>query len=300
MEKEYRDTNKFKNILCETMKAFIAFCEDNGLHYYASYGTCLGAIRHKGIIPWDDDIDVLMPRKDYNKFLKLKNSLLGTSYRIVDSSDDGYYLSFAKFVNVNTTILESLEFPFLLGVFVDVFPLDDVGNVVTARQLSDEKNKVWFQYRDSLLHFVPSTFCNYVLRFKVKTAFHYLINAVLGRFHSKKLYDKFLDVDKTIQQQQGNKCMFYGGWYSFDKELCKKEWFGEGVSVPFEDFSIVVPIKYDAYLSHIYKDYMTPPPIEQQVSHHDQYFVDLTKRFSVKEIYGLKLKKQEKKVYKYE
>lgn len=300
MELSSQDKVKYKEILCETMKAFIAFCEKHGLRYYACAGTCLGAIRHKGIIPWDDDIDVLMPRKDYNKFLALKSCLVDSSYEIVDPSDKGYYLSFAKFVNANTTIFEVREYPFILGIFIDVFPLDEVGDAEMAKKLFEEKTIAWWNYACKLVRFVPSVFFDNVSRLKLKTALHYLKNSLFGNFYKKKLYLKFLAIEKNIQQQKGDKWMFYSGGYGFDKELCDKEWFGEGVKVPFEDFSIVVPTNYEAYLKHIYKDYMTPPPVEKRVSHHNQYFVDLSRRWSIEEISALKLGKQKKIEYKYE
>lgn len=300
MELSSQDKVKYKEILCETMKAFIAFCEEHDLRYYACAGTCLGAIRHKGIIPWDDDIDVLMPRMDYNKFLGLKSCLLGSSYEIVDYSDNGYYLSFAKFVNAETTIYEVREFQFILGVFIDVFPLDDVGDIDTAKFLNMKKKKTWSKYVGSLVHFVPSILWDYVSHFRVRTTLRYLNNSLLSTFCKAKRYRNFLGVEDAIQQQKGNKWMFYGGGYGFDKELCDKEWFGEGIKVPFENFSIVVPQNYEAYLKHIYKDYKTPPPVEQRVSHHNQYFVDLTRRWTLKEISALHLGKQKKKEYKYE
>ena len=301
MEKNQKELVKYKKILNETMKAFIAFCENNGLRYYACAGTCLGAIRHKGIIPWDDDIDVLMPREDYNKFLDLKNSLKGSSFEIVDPSDNGYYLPFAKFVNTNTTIYEVQEHPFIFGIFIDVFPLDDVGDIEIAKNLAKEKNKAWYTYASNLVSFVPSMFFDFILHFKIKEALYYLKNSFLGKFFRVKMYRKFLEVEQVIQKQSGDKWMFYGGGYGVEKELCDKEWFGDGVSVPFETFSIIVPQNYEAYLRHLFNDYMTPPPVEQRLSHHDQYFVDLYRRWSLKEIAALKLGKQKKyEKYKYE
>lgn len=300
MELSGQEKIRYKEILCETMKAFIAFCEKHGLRYYACAGTCLGAIRHRGIIPWDDDIDVLMPRKDYNKFLGLKSSLAGSSYEIVDPSDDGYYLPFAKFVNTNTTIYEVKELPFILGVFIDVFPLDEVGGLDTAKILAKRRTKSWNRYVSSFVHFAPSILFDYIFRCRFKSALHYVINAAFGRFYRERLYRNFVDVENAIQKQRGCKRMVYGGAYGFEKELCDEEWFGEGVSTPFEDFSVTVPQEYDTYLKHIYKDYMTPPPVEQRVSHHNQYFVDLTRRWTLDEISTLKLGKQEKKKYKYE
>ena len=111
------DKLKYKEILCKTMKSFINICKEHNLQYYACAGTCLGAIRHKGMIPWDDDIDVLMPRSDYDKFLALKQKLQGTGYEIVDSNNQFYNQWFAKFSDANTTIVEMTDFPIVFGVY---------------------------------------------------------------------------------------------------------------------------------------------------------------------------------------
>ena len=116
----------YKEKLLKTMKAFTDVCRRNDIEYIAAYGTVLGAIRHKGLIPWDDDIDVFMTRENYEKFLRLKKTLAGSDYEIVDLDDKGYYLPFAKFCDANTTIWEVENLPFIFGVFIDVFPLDFV------------------------------------------------------------------------------------------------------------------------------------------------------------------------------
>gem|GEM_PF-4050912 len=81
-----------KKALTSTLKGFINFCEQHNLRYYAAFGTAIGAVRHHGIIPWDDDIDVYMPREDYNKFLSLRGTLENSEYEIVDIENKGYYL----------------------------------------------------------------------------------------------------------------------------------------------------------------------------------------------------------------
>ena len=101
--------SRYKEILLKTMKAFIAFCKEHDIEYMAAYGTILGTIRHKGLIPWDDDIDVFMTRENYEKFLQFKKDVFKTGYEIIDKNDKGYYLPFAKFCDANSTIWEKKE-----------------------------------------------------------------------------------------------------------------------------------------------------------------------------------------------
>ena len=115
---------EFKQRLIKLFKEFIDVCNKNKLRYYAAYGTALGAVRHRGIIPWDDDIDVWMPREDYERFLSLRNQLTATPYEILDIQNKGYYLYFAKFCNKNTTLIEREGKP-IIGLYIDIFPLDN-------------------------------------------------------------------------------------------------------------------------------------------------------------------------------
>lgn len=118
------DFKRYKEILLKSLKYFDNFCNKHNLLYYAAYGTALGAIRHHGFIPWDDDIDVFMPRKDYEKLLSLKEEIKKDHYYVFDPSDQGYYKQFAKMVDMKTSLWELKEIPFMIGVFIDIFPLD--------------------------------------------------------------------------------------------------------------------------------------------------------------------------------
>lgn len=118
--KEYKDVQRH---LLPVFRAFVDFCNRNQLTYYAAYGTVIGAVRHKGFIPWDDDIDVWMPRRDYERFLSLRDKLISTHYEIIDIEDKGYYLYFAKFCDRRSTIIER-EGQSIMGLYIDVFPLD--------------------------------------------------------------------------------------------------------------------------------------------------------------------------------
>ena len=119
----------------ETLKAFIAFCQANNLKYYAAYGTVLGAARHHGFIPWDDDIDVYMMRDDYDRYLRLMRTNPPKGYEQVEYvHDKEYYLPFAKFCNAHSTICEWTEYRISFGNYIDVFPLDVVPDDDNERQ----------------------------------------------------------------------------------------------------------------------------------------------------------------------
>lgn len=273
---------RHKEILIETFKAFNKFCDDNNIKYYACGGTAIGAVRHKGIIPWDDDIDVCMLRDDYNRFIDLKDKCFGTEYSIVDYNDKGYYLPFAKFMNNNTTIWEREENSFILGVFIDVFPLNCTDNV--------HKENLEFQRK------YIKAFTDYVMSLKNYSFFRLIkkqglaglklyIKKMIFRSVQSLLFRRFKKLDELIKNnKEGNYLLNYFTPYKVDKETFPKDWFQTQIEVPFEDTSIKLPNGYDMYLTQLFGDYMVPPPVEKQISHHYLYFMDLECRLSVDEI----------------
>lgn len=297
MEYSKEDLARAKSILIDLLKFFDEFCEKNGLKYYACAGTCLGAIRHKGFIPWDDDIDVVMPREDYEKMLSLRNSLKGTDYEINDISDKGYYLPYAKFCEKKTTLVEFKDKPFLLGMFIDVFPLDEASDSSVCRKLFKKKNRAMQRYSQGLGKGHLKRMAKAKGFFaKAKCVMFFFFGWFLKFFYLKQ----FFATEKKIRHLHGDHIMYYGGGYGFDKELHKKDWFGEGCRVPFEKITIMIPKDYKSYLSKLYGNYMTPPPPEKQISHHYHYFYDFDKRWSLEDVMKLNLEEQNTINYKYE
>lgn len=286
-------TAAYKKSLLQTFKAFDCFCRKHGITYYAGGGTLIGAVRHKGIIPWDDDIDVLMLKEDYDKFIALKQECSNSDYRILDYHDRGYYLPYAKYVDANTSIWELKEFPYVIGTFIDVFPLyHSYGNVKEVQLQVYQYKKAFFNY---LLGIKAYSIKELLYNIKGKHL-HGVFDWLKGVFYCKRnvnsLIEKFSSIEKKISAlQEGEYLIHYDTTYSIKQELYKKEWFKDVVELPFEDMKILAPIGYHEYLVQMYGDYMTPPPIAKQVSHHDLRYIDLTQHLSMEQI-----KKQIKKL----
>lgn len=276
---------KYKRILLETFTYLINFLKENDLNWYAAGGTLIGTVRHKGLIPWDDDIDIHMPRKDFEKFLSIRSKLAGTEYEIkfLDKDND-YYMPFAKFCNKNTTIWEYEERPCLFGVYIDILPIDCVkGDVDSITMSFIEYNHVLTQYRRRCIHFNFS----YFLRLMKHKQWHGVASQLrsLSYYFGKvdKYRLKFLNHESTLDTIDGNYYVCYAGVYGH-KEIYKREWYREALQLPFENFTILAPIGYDAILTQLYGDYMTPPPPDKCIaSHDDRFYVNLNEGLTMSE-----------------
>ena len=281
MEFSSSDKIKFKYLLLHTYKAFAEFCNNNEINYCAAGGTLIGAVRHHGFIPWDDDIDVYMKRPDYDKFISLRNRLEDTDYEIIDPSNDGYYCAMAKFSHRNSTIWEFQSIPFVYGAFVDVFVLDFEDGLfddVVKKRLNFTR-KVNLFYLSSNNH-PTKEIVNLFFRGEMKKSIWYLFQkSILRNIHPL--------FRKTLIRHSSKSC---GEWLvaytgtSQEKDIFRSEWFDGSIPFSFEDTRIDAPSGYDKFLSAMFGDYMTPPPIEMQVSHHALFYYNLDRRITRKEI----------------
>ena len=279
-------SNLFKKKLVETLRAFDEFCSKNGLEYFACSGTAIGAVRHKGFIPWDDDIDVYMLRKDYDRLIDIRTSLDGTHYRIAELGDEDYIYPFAKFYDNNTTLVETKEFPSCrIGVYIDIFALDEVSDDLD--QVRKKKFEFERLFEDYQLTFIRPSF------YRVRTCLlhfdlHSLWRMYNLRYCSKKkkimIRRKFIDFEKEWKEEKGPKLFFHHAIYRIEKEIFEKEWFNSSIYMPFEECKVKVSAEYDKYLTRLFGDYMTPPPVEKRIAHHPHFYLNLKEGLTAEEV----------------
>lgn len=263
----------FKKKLLETLHCFIVFLNQHNIPYWAFAGTCLGAVRHHDIIPWDDDIDLLMRREDLDKLYELKDELaaIGLSYEYIN--DYGYNHSYAKVTNVNTTIWEQKRAPICSGLWIDVFALyERDGGVSAIRSLQHEFARKFKAYHVGVFKSLPS-----LAIVLWKGGFEDL----RSYFSNKKCYKEFLTFEKTLNQKSGpNYVVFMGN----GAEVYNREWFDKFEELPFSDFMIRVPSAYHDFLIFQYGDYMKLPPEEKRFCTHKMYYVNLSEGLTIPQI----------------
>lgn len=254
---------EYKPMLVEMLLFFHDFCEKHGIKYYLTGGTLLGAVRHKGFIPWDDDIDLNVPRFDYEKLLDSFRDPTGR-YRIISIRDKGYYLPSAKIIDTTTIMRENYDISFEIGLFIDLFPMDNLSNdIVEAKHMFKSIKK----YRDGV------TLKNLIIdnhRTLSKNIVIKIGKVVLIPFKRDYLLKK---IDKKSRKYEKNEMTQFVGTVATgiygEKEILKSEWFAQRVLLQFENKMFYAPGGYKEFLSQLYGDYMALPPKEKQISHHD-------------------------------
>lgn len=272
--------------ILDILKAFMKICKDNGLTCYCCAGTAIGAVRHHGIIPWDDDIDVIMPRPDYDRLLEIAKTADFGKYEIITPYDDETYpLYFSKLSNRNTTLIEDRQIPCVIGLYVDIFPLDATDDdVAKAKRLKDRYTKIINRLNAVSTH---NTFGEYLSllkkkeewgRFAIKTLAFFCRSAM--RRHLIRQMDRLshlYDYDKAKNVQ------VYTGSYGH-REVFPKSWLGKGKEFPFEDTTVLLPECYDEYLRHFFNDYMQFPPVEQRIEKHNRAYLNIHEKETREEI----------------
>lgn len=238
-----------------------SFCKEHGINYCINYGTLIGAIRHKGFIPWDDDIDLSMTRENYEKFIQLFSEKQSRYKLLSLETDDQYFNNFIKIVDPTTKIIDTRNTKtYDSGVFIDIFPMDTFNDTKVVdicyklesfKLLSFSKHKN-IVYGDSKLKDL------------IRTLFWLLLRPISPRFFAHQ-------IEKQIQKykvKDGKYIAFIPSKLK-EKEVFTKETFEDLIEVPFEHRTLSAPKQYDVILKQYYGDYMTLPSKEKQIYIHE-------------------------------
>lgn len=256
----------------EMLKIFISICKKHNLCYYALGGTLLGAVRHGGFIPWDDDVDIGMPRPDYEKFLQIAPGELPRGYRLrtIDVDDD-YRTYFVKVENTDVRIFREYYarnkvVKKAVYAWIDIMPIDgapegDADLVAHVRRLKRMRQMVSFSLLDKCMGTGKkrSRRQKLLMKFGLRTGIYHILP-------TKKMFLKFdrecrkypYEVSKRI----GNPYGVYGV-----REFVDRAVFGRGAELEFEDIVIHVPEDYAGYLTSIYDNYRELPSKEERIGH---------------------------------
>lgn len=255
-----------KQVELSILSRFDEFCKKHSLTYFLAYGTLIGAVRHKGFIPWDDDIDIQMPRGDYNRLIELSDEL-GTSLRLIAPRDADAEHTFVKIVDERTVKVEGghkyRSDADLRGIDIDVFPLD-------GQPTDDAKYKKWYKklrktYRKIWMRELEST-SDLKLSFKIAIALFKLVRIFLP--NRKKLLDRAEALHASYPYESAEYVGCVESYFNGIGNRNPKSAYSKCVLLDFEGEKFPAPVGYHDILTNMYGDYMKLPPKEAQVTHH--------------------------------
>ena len=261
------ELEEVKKIELDLLISFDEVCKQENLRYSLTGGTLIGAVRHKGFIPWDDDIDVCMPRKDYNLFIEYCKENTTFFGLCCSETDKEYGKTFAKCFDKRTILNEynCNRWNCNLGIYIDVFPIDGMGN--TYEESIRRYNKKQF-----LREIIVASAWKKYFRSSTKSIIYEpirLLFFIISRcMNHNKCIQKFTDFYSQMSCDDVKYSSNVSGAYR-KKEICESSIFTEYSICEFEGHFFNCFKEWDKFLTHIYGDYMKLPPIEKQISHHN-------------------------------
>lgn len=278
-------SSRRKELILDVFSSFIKICTEQKIRYYAAFGTAIGAVRHHGMIPWDDDIDVIMPRPDYERFRSYcDNNDIG-KFKLITPEDKNYYLTFPKFVNNETTLLELKKFSYVIGIFIDIFIMEGADNDLNSE--TSRHNKMFKLANDRYdinSHYSLNDYWDLLKRLKIRRLFNSIFKYPNNRDKYRlNLIKQCNDILSRVPYDEGNYISIYGTIYK-SKCIFPKSWFDSTVSFKYEGMDVLLPIQYDKMLKKIYGDYMKLPPMEKRKSGHSSDYLNLERAESLEDV----------------
>ena len=258
--RQITDINELRQIQMGILDNVHRFCEAHGLTYFLSSGTLIGAVRHKGYIPWDDDIDIYMPRKDYEQFLQIYSDETGRYRAINPQTESHYYYTFVKVVDQKTRMVEKETEGFEIGVYMDIFPVDYVTDDLAEREQVFKKKKLLYKIRRCKIS--NSNPLQSKLAYWVYKNWPISVKQLENRI--RKLIVLNHPTNTVCNMTEAGPKL---------KGCFPAEDIASAVDIEFEGKMYKTMIGYRDYLERTYGDYMTLPPVEQRVTHKFEAYI---------------------------
>lgn len=265
----HEDMKRISAIQLKIMDEVHRLCMENNITYYMIGGTLLGAVRHGGYIPWDVDIDIAMPREDYEVFEKICKTLLSENYDYVNYKTFRNYIRphalvthtgsriHPKYDCVNPKLMD-------LGIYIDIFPLDNAPEDGGLQKKHAESLLRLRKFKDRRLMYCYSYS-------RLRRYIHYMVAALLSWISVERIneYQQKL-MQKYREEQTGYLCSM-GSRYKYEKQCMPREIYGQPVLLDFEGRQYYAPAQYEEYLRRLYGDYMRLPSVEEQQANLELY-----------------------------
>lgn len=258
----------------DTLVYFKEFCNKNNLLFYLCGGCCIGSLRTGGFIPWDDDIDILMPRADYEKLYKLWDNDKQERFKLLRTDEKIFTGNiFTTIVDTETTCVKAnqahLDIPF--GIMMDIFPIDGCPKGKFKRTMQKLNAMIYSLF---LAQIVPENHGG-IMALGSK----FLLSIVRSPKAREK---KWRNAERRMSKYKIADCEYITelceGVHSMQPEY-PKEWFASAVYREFEGLQMPIPVGYDPYLKKAFGDYMKLPPEDKQKPHHDMILVDTERSY---------------------
>lgn len=254
-----------KEILLQLLREFIKICNNNDIKYSLIGGSLIGVIRHGGMIPWDDDIDIILREEEFEKLEKVIKNYKNDRYKFVnyESSEDNYY-PFYKFIDSDTVLEEEKIKNFEdNGVFLDIFRYIHVPDNLIKR-------KIFFSKIKTVRKFLISSITKKESRRKEKNIFKRLLFFYSDMIGSKKIVKKYAKLEKNSNKYINSKyIMCEWPTYKFENEIMNIEDYSGYISKKFDEVDVNIFDNYDKILSTTFGNYMKLPPLEKQKNTHN-------------------------------
>lgn len=258
--------DEIKIIELEILREVHMICVKHGIKYTLAAGTLLGAVRHQGFIPWDDDIDIAMPRPDYDKFLRVCELEKHDFKLICNENNKNYKCLFAKAYAKNTIIVDDVidNNGTNIGVYIDIFPIDGMGKTYNTARSLIMKTEI---YRNII---IASCWKKYEfsktrpLIFEPIRLFFYLMSRFL---YVDKLINIVMKYERKFDFKDSNYVGCICGSYRY-KGIMNKKMFTNYIKLSFMGSEYYCIQEYDKYLKILYGDYMQLPPVDERITHH--------------------------------